>query len=155
MIKPHDTRLIMMVAQAPFEHDFNQFCKLIPIVYPDGTRPNVQDFLNDGEIWWMLTAQTSRLAEPGRLIVGMIENAVAYIAGDPASSLYDVKRDSVQELGLKEGMEVIDLPGDAVDNIQDLVSVGFRLALPIHPTPSVMLRWRWNRDHDLARLRTC
>jgi hypothetical protein len=57
----------MMVAQAPFETDMNQFCKLIPVVYADGTRAEPLDYPNDGEIWWMLTAHTSRLTASSTL----------------------------------------------------------------------------------------
>ena len=62
MTKPNDKRLIMMVAQQSFETaDLNRFCKLIPIVYVDGTKPAAAEFPNDGEIWWMLTAKTRGL----------------------------------------------------------------------------------------------
>ncbi|RJP33368.1 MAG: hypothetical protein C4547_12345 [Phycisphaerales bacterium] len=143
MARPYDTRLIMMVAQRSFETvDLNQFCKLIPIAYVDGVRPTGMDFPNDGEIWWMLTAQTARLAEPGRLTVGTIENAVKYDLTDPTSSRYQVRRDAIHDLEIKDGLGVIELGPDAVDNIQDVVSGEFRMTLPVPPPPTVMLRWR-------------
>jgi hypothetical protein len=143
MAKPYDTKLIMMVAQQSFETaDLNKFCKLIPVVYVDETEAKAADFPNEGEIWWMLISQTARLANPGQLIVGIIEDAVRFDEGDLSSSAYQVKRDTVQDLSMKEGMEVIDLPGDALDNPHDLVSGRFRLDLAMPPTPFVMLRWR-------------
>ena len=142
MSKPYDTRLIMVVAQQPFEVKLDQFCKLAPAVYVDGTEPSPSEFPNDGEIWWMLTSRTASLAEPGRLVVGKIENAVAYTEDDPASSRYQAMRDSVRELEAQDGMEVLEIPGDAIDNIQELVSGSCRLNLPHRPTPRVMLRWR-------------
>jgi energy-coupling factor transporter ATP-binding protein EcfA2 len=138
-----ETQLIMMVAQAPFETpDMNQFCKLIPIAYPDGTRPTPADFPNDGEIWWMLTAYTSRLALPGQLVIGELELAVRYESNDPLSSRYQAKRESIQDLNLKDGFEVINMPVDAIENIQDVVARGFRLDLVTPPAHIVMLQWR-------------
>ena len=142
MTKPYDTRLIMMVAQERFEHDFNQFCTLLPIAYVDGHRPVPDDFPNDGEIWWMLTAQSQHLAEPGRLLVGTIEDAVRYDKSDPASSAYQVKRESIQDLAQKDGLAIIDISGDALDDLQDLVSGSFRMQLPATPPLQILLRWR-------------
>lgn len=143
MAKPYDTRLIMMVSQMRFEtQDMNQFCKLIPVVYADGVRLTVKDFPNDGEIWWMLTARTAPLAEPGRLVTGTVENAVRYDEFDATSSRFQVQRESVRDLELKDGAEILSIPGDAIENIQDIVSSGFRMDVTIRPTPMVMLRWR-------------
>lgn len=143
MPKPYDTRLIMMVAQRWFETpDFNQFCKLIPIAYVDGTKTTKEEFPNDGEIWWMLTSQTGRFAEPGKLLVGSIEDAVRFDSHDPTASKYQVKRDSVQDLGINDGMDVVDAPADAFDDIHDVVSGGFQIELPAYVATSVMLRWR-------------
>src|SRR3990172_7730589 len=122
MTKPYDTRLIMMVAQMPFDVAYNQFCKLIPLVYVDGMVPPEEDFPNDGEVWWMLTPQTMQLAEPGRLVIGSIENASKYSTDDPNSSMYQVKRDSIQDLFLKDALEVLTVPADAINNIQDVIS---------------------------------
>ena len=83
-----DTQLIMMVAQVPFETpDMNQFCKLIPIAHADGTRLVPADFPNDGEIWWMLTAHTSRLAE-----------AIAAQLGRTAESRWRTRRPQTEKL---------------------------------------------------------
>ena len=139
-----DTPIIMMVAQAPFETDLNQFCKLIPLAYADGTKADPQDFPNDGEIWWMLTAYTSRLAEPGQLVVGTLEFATRYEAHVPASSRYQVGRESVQSLNLEVGLEVLAIAGDAIENVEELVVRGFRLDLTTPPTRAVMLQWRSN-----------
>ena len=145
MAKPYDTRLIMMVSQLPFEtQDMNQFCKLIPIVYIDGVRASETDFPNDGEIWWMLNARTASLAVPGKLVVGIVEDAIRYEEADPTSSSFQVQRDSIRELDLNDGIEVLAIPNKAVDNMQDLVSSGFRLDLPSPATSQVMLRWRGN-----------
>jgi hypothetical protein len=142
MTKPYDTRLIMMVAQQPFERNFNQFCRLLPVVYVDGGEALESDFPNDGEIWWMLTAQTARLAQPGRLVVGSIENAPQYDPENQNKCLYQAKRETVQDLNMKDGLELINLPGDAIDDLQDLVSGSIQLDLVAEPTPVVMLQWR-------------
>lgn len=142
MPKPYDTKLILMVAQQSFESDLNRFSKLIPIVYVDGTLANEHDFENDGEVWWMLTAQTAQLSQPGLLVAGFLENATGYDPADETSSKYQVKRNSVQMLDQKDGMNVIEIDGDGLNDIQEVVSAGFRLELSIRPTPSIMLSWQ-------------
>lgn len=135
----------MMVAQAPFETpDMNQFCKLIPIASADGVKQAPTDFPNDGEIWWMLTALTSRLAVPGQLVVGAIETAFKYNPEDPHGSRYQAIRESIQELSPADGFEVVDLAGDKIEHIQDVVARGFRLDFESPPARVVMLHWRSN-----------
>jgi hypothetical protein len=144
MTKPYDTRLIMMVAQEPFlagEYQ-NQFCKLIPVAYVDGEIPDPADFPNDGEIWWMLTVQSAMLAQPGRLIVGQIEDAQRYEQFNPESSQYQVKLHSVQEVDARIGVQVVELPGAAIDSIQQLVEGKFRVEAKARPTAAVWVRWR-------------
>jgi hypothetical protein len=144
MAKPYNTKLIMMVAQGWFEAGDNQFCKLLPVVYTDGERPKAEMFANDGEIWWMLTARTALLAQPGRIVTGTLEDAVRFDEEDPNASRFQVKIHSVSEVDAKDGMQVLDLPGGAVASIEDLVSEGFRLEQVARPTPTVLVRWRGN-----------
>src|SRR3954463_15858497 len=133
-----DDRLIMMVAQQSFEIGFNQFCKLVPLAYLDGTPVNIGDFPNDGEIWWMLTLQTARLADPGTIVTGDAESAVRFDPYDQDSSRYQAIRDSVRPLDPQVAREVLDLPGDAIESIQDLVDSGFTLSVNHPPTGQVM-----------------
>jgi hypothetical protein len=135
----------MMVAQEPFEtSDMNQFCKLVPVVYLDGGRPQPGDFPNEGEIWWMLTPYTARLAEPGHLLSGMIEDAVRYDEHDPTSSQFQARRDSVEEIDPKDCLQLLDLGATDLEHITDVVSGGFTLEFRFRPMPGVMLRWRGN-----------
>jgi hypothetical protein len=143
MAKPYDKRLICVVAQEKFEVDLNQFCKLAPVMCVDGTRPSPDEFPNEGEVWWMLTAQTAQLAVPGLLISCVLENALRYDENDSFSSRYQAQRESVRGLLLNDdGLEVLDIPTDAMDSLQDLVSGGYQMKLDHRPTPSVLLRWR-------------
>ena len=145
MPKPYDTDLVMMVAQLPFEtSEMDMFCNLIPIVYVDGVQPQPADFPNNGEIWWMLTAKSGPLAEPGRLVIGRVEDAYRFNAQDDSAARYQVRRDSIRDLELREGMQVLNVPADAIEDIQDLVSGGFALNWPVRPTPTILLRWRSN-----------
>lgn len=137
-----DDRLIMMVAQQPFEVGLNQFCKLAPLAYLDGTPASYLDFPNDGEIWWMLTLQSARLAEPGTLVMGNAEGAMRFDALDPDSSRYQAVRESVRQIDHHVARELLDVPGEAIDRIQDIVDGGFSLPVDHLPTPQVMLRWR-------------
>ena len=139
MAKPYDTRLIAVVAQEKFEVEFNQFCKLVPVMYVDGTRPSPGDFPNDGEVWWMLTAQTSPYAQPGCLVSCQVEDAREFDEHDPHKSRFQAQRESVRGLNPKEdGLEILDIPAYAMDGIQDLVSGGYRMKLDHRPTPAVL-----------------
>ncbi|MBI3464542.1 MAG: hypothetical protein HY000_16040 [Planctomycetes bacterium] len=143
MAKPYDSRLIAVVAQEQFEVEFNRFCKLVPIVYTDGVRPARGDFPNDDEVWWMLSAQTAPLAKPGLLVSCHVEDAREYNEYEPTKSQYQAQRESVRCLHAREdGLEVLTIPSDALDNIQDVVSSGYRLESDHQPSPTVLLRWR-------------
>lgn len=144
MPKPYNSRIIMVVAQQWFEpaEGQYQFCKLVPLVYVDGERPEPVHFLNDGEVWWMLTAATALLAAPGRLVVGELEDAVRFERDDPHSSSLQVIRESLREVPGTDAMQIIDVPADAVSSIHDVVARGFNLPLRAAPTPQVLLRFR-------------
>ncbi len=145
MIKPSEARLVMMVAQESFEtQDMNRFCKLIPVVYTDGMMPTASEFPNDGEIWWMLTPQTTRLAKPGMLVVGRIEDAYRYDEDDPTSSRHQVVRESIQEMTAKEGCSIVDIPSSALNSIDEAISSKFRLDIPVLQSAAILLKWR---DH--------
>ena len=137
-----DNRLVMVVGQQRFDYNSHQFCKLIPLCYLNGAPANEGDFPNDGEIWWMLTVFTSSLAQPGALLVGRFEPAMVYRELDPTSSRYQVVRESIRQLDPEIGREVLDLPGEAIERIQDLVDGDFTLPISHYPTPQVLLRWR-------------
>lgn len=143
MTKPYDTRLICVVAQEKFEVDFNQFCKLVPVMCVDGTRPSPDDFPNDGEVWWMLTAQTAQHTQPGKLVSCLVEEAREYDEHDATKSRFQAQRESVRDLEPKEdGLEMLDIPAEAMDSLQDLVSGGYQMKLDHCPTATVLLRWR-------------
>jgi hypothetical protein len=145
MAKPYDSRLIVVVAQEQFDVDLNLFCKLAPIVYADGAHPAERDFPNDGEVWWMLTAMTAALAEPGRLLSCYVEDAREYNEYESTKSRYQAKRESVRDLNPREdGLEILTIPSDALGNIQDLVSSGYLLDVDHRPSSTVLLRWRSN-----------
>jgi hypothetical protein len=88
--------MLLMVAQQPFSPGYDTFCKLIPIAFlgDPHARIDVADFPNDGEVWWMLTDRTAALAEPGRLVTAVLENAIKYEKENPDASEFQVKRDS-------------------------------------------------------------
>lgn len=143
MAKPYDSRLIAVVGQAQFEVELNRFCKLVPILYADGARPSPGDFPNDGELWWMLAAQTVALAEPGRLVSCHVEDAREFNEHDPTKSRYQAQRESVRDLNPREdALEILNLPADAFDSVQDLVSGGYRLTTDCPLPSTVLLRWR-------------
>ena len=142
MTKPYDTRLLTMVAQEPFDHDVNRFCKLVPIVYVDGARAPASDFPNDGEIWWMLTARTGPLARPGNILVGTVEDAMRFDASSPDSSQYQAERDAISELSSRDGLEVLAIGDDQISSIERLVGSTYAISMEYRPATAAMVRWR-------------
>lgn len=149
-----DRRLIMMVAQKPFEFSSetnaykNSFCKLIPIAYIDEYNqisfPDEADFPNDGEVWWMLTPQTRGFAKPGTLVVGKIEKATSFDADKPDASQFQVVKESIQEFSNENGCVIMDVPLNQIQTINDVIADRFTLSSPFLLTtqPSTLfLRW--------------
>lgn len=142
MSKPYDTKLVMVVAQKPFTAKTGRFCKLIPLHYEDDSKVSVSDFHNDGEVWWMLTPASATLAQPGRLIIGRIEDALDWDREDADSSRYQVSRESPNFLEFQDGIEIIRLPSDSMERVQDLAEADHPVIVDHPPTPHVLLEWR-------------
>jgi hypothetical protein len=133
---PLNSQMLLMVAQKPFSTQFDTFCKLIPIAFLDDpqTAVDIDDFRNDGEIWWMLTDRTVALAEPGRLVTAVLENAIKYEKDNPDSSEFQVKRDSVREPREDEAMTVVPIAADLIQEFSDVIAPNFRVRLTFPPT---------------------
>lgn len=141
---PLDSRMLLMVAQKPFTARLDTFCKLIPIVFLDDLHAliSADDFPNDGEVWWMLTDRTLALAEPGRLVAGVLENAVKYEEDNPDSSEFQVRRDSARDAREDEAMTIVPLAAESLKDFSDVISADFRVRLSYPPTSTVFVQWR-------------
>jgi hypothetical protein len=141
---PLNSQMLLMVAQKPFSTQFDTFCKLIPIAFLDDplAAVDIDDFQNDGEIWWMLTDRTVALAEPGRLVTAVLENAIKYEKDNPDSSEFQVKRDSVREPREDEAMTVVPIAADLIQEFSDVIATNFRVRLTFPPTSTVFVQWR-------------
>jgi len=141
---PLDSHMLLMVAQKQFSTQFDTFCKLIPIAFLDDPQSaiDIDDFQNDGEIWWMLTDRTVALAEPGRLVTAILENAIKYEEDNPDSSEFQVKRDSVREPREDEAMTVVPIAADVIQEFSDVIAPNFRVRLSFPPTSTVFVQWR-------------
>lgn len=135
-------RLIMAVALDPFQIGINQFCRLIPLMTVEGIPLDPLDFPNNGEVWWMLTSQTSHLGKPGRLVVCQTEPANAFDPEDIESSQFQVVLDSVSELRIEEGLNILKIPDDSLNNLRMIITDGFTVTSEFPPTPNVLVEWR-------------
>jgi len=72
-----------------------------------------------------------------------IEDARDFDSSDPSKSQYQAQKESVRDLNSDEdGIEIVDVPSNAIDSIHDLVAGGCWLDVH-HPAPrTAMLRWR-------------
>jgi energy-coupling factor transporter ATP-binding protein EcfA2 len=136
--------MLMMVAQKPFSPQGDTFCKLVPVAFLEEPLSPIyiDDFRNDGEIWWMLTDRTLALGEPGRLVTGVLEKAIRYDSGNPDSSEFQVNRDSVRLPRPEEAMTIVPIAPDSLKDFPDIVSPDFRVRLTYPPTSSVFVQWR-------------
>ncbi|NQW46271.1 MAG: hypothetical protein HQ464_00730 [Planctomycetes bacterium] len=141
---PLDSHMLLMVAQQPFSRSYDTFCKLIPIAFLDDPHAPIDsaDFPNDGEVWWMLTDRTAALAEPGRLVTAVLENAIKYEKENPDASEFQVKRDSVREPKEDEAMTIVPLTADALKQFADVIRPDFRVRLTYPPSSTVFVHWR-------------
>jgi energy-coupling factor transporter ATP-binding protein EcfA2 len=141
---PLNSHMLLMVAQQPFSPGYDTFCKLTPIAFLDDPQAPIAsvDFPNDGEVWWMLTDRTAALAEPGRLLAGVLEHAVRYEEENPDSSEFQVKRDSVREPRDEEAMTIVTIAADALRDFADIIAPHFRVRLAYPPTSTVFVQWR-------------
>jgi hypothetical protein len=134
--------MIMVVAQEPFSANLNRYCRLWPLVTVDGIQPDPLEFPNDGHVWWMLTAQTTHLAKPGHLVVCRTEDARNFDTQDPNSSQYQAVLDSVGELSVQDGLNIITIPDDSIDQIKSIITGGFTVSVEYPPTTAVLVEWR-------------
>jgi len=141
---PLNSHMLLMVAQQPFSPGFDTFCKLIPIAFLDDPQAPIEiaDFPNDGEVWWMLTDRTAALAEPGRLLTGVLEHAIRYEEETPDSSEFQVKRDSIREPRDDDAMTIVTVVADALRDFADIIAPDFRVRLAYPPTSTVFVQWR-------------
>ena len=63
--------VVLAVAQKPFEKEgesgvWNTFSTLVPVLYDDGRRTNLDDFPHNKDVWWMIRSSVRGLADPGR-----------------------------------------------------------------------------------------
>lgn len=137
-------RYLFAVAQKSFEVEsdagiFNQFCTLLPLVGPNGERADPSDFPANGDVWWMVRGVRG-LAEPGRLVTGMLEESRE--AGQPGRASYQVVFDSVEPIRGKDYVEIVDVPAAAIVKPRDLIGTTASVSFDHIPVDTVYVRWR-------------
>jgi hypothetical protein len=148
-------RFVFAVAQEPFETAgadsgiYNQFCALLPIFDSNGESANLNDFPDFGDVWWMVRPGARGLAEPGRLVTGIVEDSIK--KGQSGFAQYQVIADSVEPLRSRDYVEIIYIPATAISETRDLIGSAFRLTIDHVPIDSVYVRWR---NELLGRFRT-
>ncbi|MBC8867862.1 MAG: hypothetical protein H8E44_00500, partial [Planctomycetes bacterium] len=138
-------RIVLVVAQKPFETPSpaginHQFATLLPLINLDGTRAERKEFPATGDVWWMLRPGTRGLAEPGRLLEGVLEESL-YV-GDPAKAHYQVGADSVEQLRSRNYVEILDIPPESIGEPRDLVSKRGVITSDHIPADEIYANWR-------------
>lgn len=141
--KPFHCPTLLVVAQRPFQTDSGEFCKLAPLIYLDGDYTRKEEFLNDGEVWWMLTPRTRGFAEPGRVVVAQLERAIRFDETDPEKSGVQAEINSIRDPGKDDVFQVIRVADGDASTPQDLVE-SFRMAPGTRHLGHVFVHWRSN-----------
>lgn len=138
-------RVLLAVAQMPFESRkpgdmvTRHFSTLVPLLNDNGEPVDREnDFPSQGHVWWMLTLQTKPWATPGRLLLGVLEEARQPEGEHKAK--YQVVVDSIEPVRPDEYIEVIDIPFDAVTEPRQIISPMFRISLDHPPCAFVYVR---------------
>lgn len=139
-------KVILAVGQVPFElpGDFgtnNTFCNLVPLIYPDGTPVEPDDFPNNQLVWWMLRPGTRSFADPGRLLSGRLERSREFDLHNPDRAYYQVQLDSIEVAKQDDLVEIVTVNNFDVKEPRDLINRSNVLELDHCPTSIVLVRW--------------
>lgn len=136
------TKAYLVVTQRPFEHEgdngvMNSFLSLQPILLEDGSPAQESDFPDNGSVWWMLRPGTRGFAEPGRLLIGALEEAKS--AGEANKSWYQVRLDSIEPARPSELVEIIQAPLNWISEPREIVAQHRALPLDHPPLDKIYL----------------
>src|SRR5579862_9727055 len=133
-----DCKLIMAVAQQPFDNGGNRFATLVPLVWADGTPVNRADFRNTGLVWWKVPDGFQR-TDSGRLLSGGIEPAPAW-DDSPDKSRFQVKYEVTDVPRADEVLEIIEINDPMVSEPKDLLARGTSIEMDHPPTAICLVR---------------
>ncbi len=140
-----DAVVYLAVTQRPFETEsvngiVNAFSSLKPVLHEDGRLARMEEFPDDGYVWWMLRSGTRTLAEPGRLLSGALEQAER--AGIPGKSWYQVQVDSIEPVRPEMLTEVLSLQPNWIARPEEILNRERVLQLDHHPLSQVYVSWQ-------------
>ncbi len=137
-----EKRVVLAVAQRPFESNGHTFCTLAPVMHEGGMVVSTEDFPRCGLVWWMLRAGTSGFAEPGRLVMAQLEEAVRWDPDDENSMYYQALIPSVEPVRSSHLVEILRVPSLSIKNEVDLVNTRDLVRLSHPPTSKVLIDWK-------------
>ena len=134
-------RVVLAAAQNYFDTHTGTFASLIQLVDSKGEPFDRQrDFPSRGDVWWMLTSQTLSFAEPGRLIMAVLEEA--RVSEDEDKARYQVLPDSIEAVRDDLVVEIVRVPADAATVARDLIHPRFAMNMDHPPSPIVYALWK-------------
>jgi hypothetical protein len=139
--------VVLAVAQKPFDKEgesgvSNTFSTLVPVLYDDGRRTSLDDFPHNKDVWWMIRSSVRGLADPGRLVVGILESSEQ--ADRPGKARYQVRVESVEPAKSAQLAEILELLPDEIHDVRELASQAHPLTVDHPPLDQVYVRWRGN-----------
>ena len=101
-------QLLLAVGQDSFEVNGNRFTTLVPIMTLNGDRVRPEEFPNRGLVWFMVSGSLDvKRAQPGRLLVGVIEHSQQFGTSSPDKDHFQVRIDSATIAGHPNFIQVL------------------------------------------------
>lgn len=133
-------QLLLAVGQDSFEVNGNRFSTLIPIMTLNGDRVRPEEFPNRGLVWFMVSGSLDvKRAQPGRLLVGVIEHSQHFGTSSPDKDHFQVRIDSATIAGHPNFIQVLRPLNSATLKPEDLLDQA-EVRLPYEPMSMVLVQ---------------
>lgn len=133
-------QLLLAVGQDSFEVNGNRFSTLVPIMTLNGDRVRPEEFPNRGLVWFMVSGSLDvKRAQPGRLLVGVIEHSQHFGTSSPDKDHFQVRIDSATIAGHPNFIQVLRPLNSATLKPEDLLDQA-EVRLPYEPMSMVLVQ---------------
>lgn len=133
-------QLLLAVGQDSFEVNGNRFSTLVPIMTLSGDRVRPEEFPNRGLVWFMVSGSLDvKRAQPGRLLVCVIEHSQHFGTSSPDKDHFQVRIDSATIAGHPNFIQVLRPLNSATLKPEDLLDQA-EVRLPYEPMSMVLVQ---------------
>ena len=131
-------QLLLVIGQESFEVNGNRFSTLVPIMTLSGDRVRPEEFPNRSLVWFMVSGSLEvKRAQPGRLLVGVIEQSQHFGTSSPDKDHFQV-RIAATIAGHPNFIQVLKPLNSATLKLEDLLDQA-EVRLPYEPMSMVLV----------------